>query len=812
MRVSFYTFLFSILIYPFCNAQKTLEAKRVSSLIEVDGHIDEEVWKDAEIATDFTTTQPEYGKTPEQNTWVRVLYDDEAIYVSALMEEVSRDSIMTELSERDNVGNTDLFSIIIDTYGNGTDGVTFVVQSTGVQYDALKSNNGGEDDSWDAVWFSGVQLSDDGWTCEMKIPYSALRFPKKESQEWVINFARRQTRKNMMSLWSPLDPEVNGVFTQSGLLVGIKDIEPPIRLSFSPYFSAYALHNKDVNSTPVNNMGFRYNGGMDVKYGINDAFTLDMTLIPDFGQVESDDNVVNLSPFEIRFDEKRPFFTEGVELFNKAGIFYTRRIGGDPLNYWAVEDEIAENEMIESNERVPQLYNTTKISGRNKKGLAIGFLNAVEAPTYATIRNTENDEVREILTQPLTNYNVTVFDQNLKNNSSVSIINTNVFRKGREFYDANVTGIEFDIKDKKQNYSIYGEGAVSVQSFAEADNNVGHKMELEFAKISGKINYWIGYSEESPDYNPNDLGFLRAPNERNFGFGGTYRIFEPFGQFNRANFWFNYNYNRVIDPDAFTGMFFNTGFWMQSKGFWNFNMWANFSPDRYDYFEPRTPGRYLKNPTFYNAGIWVGTDNRKKLRLSLFVFAYNLEEEGRWGYEIGLNPRYRFNDRLSVYLDSEYGIQYDDTGWVDFGANDEIIMGQRDRLSIENLMGFEYKFNHLMTLDTRIRHYWDRALYQTFHALEEDGTLADFDYDRNRDYEFNFFTIDMNFRWRFAPGSDLFLNWKNSIAGGHDREMIDIGDIGYFDSFGNFDNYFQNNSLSLRVVYFLDYLNLKKLM
>ena len=791
-------------------AQKTIEATRTEESIQIDGIVDEKIWKEAEIASDFITTRPEYGKSPQQNSWVKLLFNDEALFVAAHMEEVSRDSIMTELTERDDIGNTDFFSILLDTYGNGTDGLIFTVMSTGVQFDALKSNSGNEDDSWDAVWFSAVNLSDDGWTCEMKIPYSAIRFPKSEAQEWVVNFEKNQARKNELSHWSPLDPEISGVFNQSGRLVGIHDIEPPVRLQFSPYFSAYSLHNHNVENNPVNTSAFRYNGGMDVKYGINDAFTLDMTLIPDFGQVESDDNVVNLSPFEIRFDEKRPFFTEGVELFNKANIFYTRRIGGTPVNFGDVEDSLGDNEEMVSNEIVPQLYNTTKISGRNKNGLAIGFLNAIEGSTHAKVRNTETNEVREVRTQPLTNYNVFVLDKNLKNNSSISLINTNVWRKGREFYDANVTGLEFDLKDKNQDYRVSGGGALSVQSFDNSDNNVGHKMSIEFEKISGKINYWADYSEESPNYNPNDLGFLRAANERNMGAGGTYRIFEPFGKFNRANFWFNYNYSRIIDPDAFTGMFFNAGFWMQSKGFWNFNMWTNYSPDRYDYFEPRTPGRYLKNPAFYNGGFWIGSDGRKKLRVSMFGFVYNLEEEGRWGYELGINPRYRFSDKLSAYMDLEYNIQHDDTGWVDFGDNDEIIIGQRDRLTIENLIGFDYKFNHKMTLDTRIRHYWDRAVYQTFHELNEDGTLNDFDYSENRDYVFNFFTVDMNFRWRFAPGSDIFINWKNNIAGGPSNEDFRISDIDYFDSFASFKNYNQNNSLSIRVVYFLDYLYLKK--
>jgi len=785
------------------SAQKSLEAKLTTEKIKVDGVLDEKTWELADVASDFRTINPTYGAIPEQKTIVRVLYDDEAIYISAEMDEVHIDSIMTEFTQRDNLGNTDFFEVLIDTYGNGTDGVQFVVGATGVQYDALKENEGNEDDSWDAVWFSAVTLSDEGWICEMKLPYSALRFPKQDIQEWIINFTRRQARNNVQGVWSPIDPTVNGIFTQSGTLKNIKNIEPPVRLSVSPYLSLYAINNKEDGVSSTN---FTYNGGMDLKYGINDAFTLDMTLVPDFGQVESDDNIINLSAFEQRFDEKRPFFTEGLEMFEKAGIFYTRRVGGTPLNYHSIDNNFTENDTLISNQRIPQLYNATKVSGRNSKGLGIGVFNAVEAPTFAEVHNKETKENRMEQTQPLTNYNVIVFDQNLKNNSSISLINTNVWRKGREFYDANVTGLEFNLKNSDQTYSISGEAALSVQSFDNADNNVGHKMNVQFEKIAGNINLYAGYGEESPNYNPNDLGFLRAANERNVGIGGTYRIYEPFWSFNRANIWMNVDYSRIIEPDAFTSMHFNAGFWTQAKSFWNFNMWMNYRPDSYDYFEPRTPGRFVRTPDYYNTGIWIGSDRRKKLRVSGSAFIYNVDEEGRWGYEFGLNPRYRFSDRFSLELEMELEKQFDDTGYVN-DSNGTIYFGQRDRLIVENLLGANYNFSSTMGINLRVRHYWDKTVYQSYHELGLNGELENTEYVGEKDFVGSFFNVDLNFNWRFSPGSDLFINWKNSIFG---SENSDLHKQTYFNSYANFNDYVQQNSLSIRLVYYLDYLNVKK--
>ena len=176
---------------------------------------------------------------------------------------------------------------------------------------------------------------------------------------------------------------------------------------------------------------------MDIRYGINDAFTLDMTLIPDFGEAISDNQVLNLGPFEVRFDENRQFFKEGIELFNKGNLFYSRRIGGAPLNYSSLGDMISEGDSILFNPSETQLINATKVSGRNTNGLGIGVFNAVSARSVAEVIGA-NDEIREVETNPLTNYNVLVLDQNLKNNSSVSFVNTNVLRFGSE-YDANVS-------------------------------------------------------------------------------------------------------------------------------------------------------------------------------------------------------------------------------------------------------------------------------------------------------------------------------------------------------------------------------------
>jgi hypothetical protein len=304
-----------------------------------------------------------------------------------------------------------MFGIAIDAYNSGQNAFYFIVSAAGVQIDKIMSPTG-QDYNWDAVWNSAVQIDEDGWTVEIEIPYFALRFPQKPEQEWSINIMRRIERKRELSFWNYVNNAVNGFVTQFGVLTGIANIQPPLRLSFSPYMTAYFDHNGTEGATSIT-------GGMDLKYGINEAFTLDMTLIPDFGQVVSDNQVLNLSPFEIQFAENRPFFTEGTDIFNKGGLFYSRRVGQT-----FGRAQLNESETLISRPTEAPLLNATKISGRNDHGLGIGLFNAVTNATYATVLNEETGEQESRQVDPLTNFNVAVYDQNLKNNSNFSFINT----------------------------------------------------------------------------------------------------------------------------------------------------------------------------------------------------------------------------------------------------------------------------------------------------------------------------------------------------------------------------------------------------
>lgn len=785
--------------------KRSLEAVRIDGNLKVDGLLDDEAWADAPTAGDWTNLQPVPFVKPHQASEVRVIYNDQGFYVGVMMYDSAPDSIQMELTERDDLGNTDWVAISLDPYNSGQNGFAFLTTPANVQYDAQYTANG-EDSNWDAVWESRATVLPNGWSVEYFIPFSAIRFPKTDVQSWTINFVRRVQRNQEKSFWTPIDPNVDGYLNQCGKLEGIRNIKPPVRIQATPFLAAYGISAREAGADKPNT-GTSLTGGMDVKVGLSEAFTLDMTLIPDFGEARSDDQILNLGPFEQRFDEQRAFFTEGTELFNKGGYFYSRRVGG--RNYFGSPNgQLLPGETIIDNPQRAKLYNATKISGRTAGGTGIGFFNAVEQANYATVRNEEGEE-RQIQTNPLTNYNVSVIDQNLKNNSSVTLINTNVLREGAAT-DANVTGLLFDIHNQTNKYAVQGNIGLS-QRFLAEETSRGHALNLRLAKISGNWTWRLNYTEESDTYDTNDLGILFANNERTYYGQVGYNHRQPFlnGYVLSAGAGADLGYQRLY-TGQYVGASSEAWVYGQTKHFWNFNFWTEWNlSDNHDYFEARQPGRVLVNPGDRNFGFWIGTDSRKAIRLS-----GNMNTNGYYGVDrsdlyTNLNVRYRVNNRLTFSSGIFRGLEDNEVGFVNKRANGDdepdIFMGTRDVTSYELSFSGKYSFNANMTLNLRARHYWSGVSYKNFHLLAEDGGLLETDYDENHNQDFDAFNVDLIYRWRFAPGSDIFVVYKSAIT---DFDRIRAESYGQ-----SFTDLWQdtprNGSMSVKVVYWLDYAQLR---
>lgn len=786
---------------------RKLPAKRTTAAIKIDGNLDEEAWKDAPLATDFIEFRPTPGKHEalSNKTEIYLLYDNTAIYMAGYCHEESIDSVSRELIGRDQIGINDYVGVMFDTYHDKINGFGFYITPLGEQYDAryYPSDNGGEDGNWNAVWDGESKLQKDGWTFEMRIPYSALRFNSKDIQTWGINITRRRQKTGQQYMWNELDVKKNGLINQFGEWTGIEKIQSPLRLSFTPYFSTY-LNNYPYKEPGKKNTTASVNGGMDVKYGINQSFTLDMTLIPDFGQVQSDNQVLNLTPFEVKYNENRSFFTEGTELFSKGNLFYSRRVGGTPLHYDDVSTTIRSDEHVVKNPTESKLINATKISGRTRKKLGIGFFNAVTQAMYATVEDNSGHS-REVQTSPLTNYNIFVLDQSLKNNSSVSFINTNVWREGTD-YDANVSALLFNFNNKKNTYNLNGKAATSNRLNVGGKNITGYAQFLGFGKTGGRFNFQLTHDLTNDKYDHNDLGILFNNNYMDHYMWLGYRWTDPGKWYNRINLNYNLTYSRRFVPSDYQRLNTNFNMNMQLKNLWWPGMYVDYRAKGNDFYEPRVNGKVFKVPASYSVEGWVETNFAKKYYANLDVFMRNFIEFGGFDYMIYWFHRYRFNDRISVSHQVNIEPFRNGVGYTAIAPNNDIIFARRNRITTENIINIKYAFNNRMNLTMRVRHYWSKVAIKEYFTLNDDGTLRpNKTYTENQDQNFNVFNVDMVYTWQFAPGSFFNVVWKNAINDNNQDVYSN-----YFKNFSHTMEAPQNNSLSIKIIYYLDYLQLKK--
>ena len=806
-------FLFSSVIY----AQvRSIPAIKINQQIKIDGNLDDEAWKNIEPTGNFITFTPVFGKVSTRNTKVKIAYDNTAIYVGAYMYDHPA-NIRKQLTARDVLDrqDVDIFTVGFDTYHDKQNAFIFRVSPANVQSDfkisQIGSNNGGVvyDHSWDAVWESKTSITADGWVAEIKIPLSAIRFSKKDLQDWGINFGRFTRKENENSVWNPINPNISGELNQYGVWTGLNNIKPPTRLSFLPYLSG----GFRVSPTAKGNVTeFLKSGGMDVKYGVNESFTLDMTLIPDFAQVQSDNVFLNLSPFQVKFDDYRPFFTEGTELFNKAGLFYSRRIGAEPGLVSSVLKNYGDKPdyKIIKNPGITRLYNATKFSGRTKSNLGIGIFNAVSASMYAKIKDLKNDSSFSILTEPLTNYNIIVLDQALKNRSSVSFTNTNVLRKGNS-RNANVSSIDLSLFDKKNNHNFSFSGKFS-SIWGKQENKNGFATDAGFGKVSGIIQYRAGISLKSDKYDPNDLGFLFNKNLVEYSANISYNINKPTPNSLIHNYKLSFTNVYLYKPSEWASLQIKASAFFLLKNFWDVSVNFQSSPTwNKDYFvhSNNYTGYFLRRTPYYYLGVNGSTDSRKKLYVSWKIGAAEspLPNDPYWNGSLGL--RYRFDDKFLLSTSMDIEQDKGTWGWA-FKTNTDgsPVIARRDKKTNTSIVSAQYNFTSRMNVNIRMRHYWSQLKNTNFYNLNADGYWRDTTFFANENLNFNTFNVDMFFTWDFLPGSRLTVAWKNAL--GNNVTINPYTNMTYFKNFGKVVDNPHSNELTLKIVYFLDYLKLKK--
>jgi len=816
---------------------KTVTAVKALRAPVIDGQLEDAAWQQAPHVTDFIQNFPDVGKAATVRSTVKILYDDEAIYIGAYLYDdpalIRRQITARDAEQRQDV---DYFAVFFDTYNDQQNGFEFLVTSANVQSDARiggVASNPGQfqfgDDTWDAVWQSQVNMKKDGWTVEIRIPYLSLRFSKKDVQTWGLQLLRFTRRNNEVSYWNPVDPAVTGFANQFGKYTGLRNIEPPLRLSFSPYLST------GVRNNPSSSMGSQWlrNGGMDVKYGINESFTLDATLIPDFGQVISDNVINNLSPYEVRFQENRPFFTEGTELFNKSGLFYSRRIGAIPTGYYGVQSLVANSSNLQliKNPSVTQLYNGVKFSGRTKKKLGIGIFNAVTAPMNAQLRNLSTKRDTVIQTEPLSNYNIIVLDQALQGQSAITFTNTNVMRSGAA-RNANVSALDWSLFTRNSTYQMKGtiryskifgytpySGEINLIEDTITRNKElyvkpydGFSTTLQLGKVSGALQYYLGNNITSHKYDPNDLGYLQVADQVTYNGGISYNQFKPRGHFINYRYSFDVMTQYLYRPYRFSEMMMTGSAYWLFRNFWDvtvsldaYPLWQN------DFFELRTPGRFLRRPAEATLVLEGSTDSRKP-----WFFAYSMGYAVRAKANNSYNSfdftfRYRFSNQLTMSAELSRQYENNQIGYAFVReANGDPIVGFRNFTETIGVLSGIYNFTPRLNLTLRARHYWNRLHYNSFYDVKDDGNLTakSPSYQPSLSDNYNVFNLDAFFTWDFRLGSRVVVGWKNWLG-----DPYAVNGLNYRHYTGNLIQNFEaahGNEISVKLIYFLDYNQLRK--
>lgn len=810
---AFFLMLASLYSFAGNEPERSLRANKIVAAPKIDGVLNEAIWQNAPVAENFIVNSPAYGEASACKTKVYVVYDNSSIYIGAYLYDDPK-LVRTQLTARDGESRQDVdyFSVFFDTYNDDQNGFQFLVTSRNVQSDGRLSPNRSSqfgpptDYSWDAVWESKVTMQNDGWVVEMKIPYYSLRFAKKDKQDWGINFQRYTRRTNESSYWNKINPNENGFVNQFGKLSGLENLTPPLRLSFLPYITSGFRTTPAAKGT-LNE--FLRNGGMDVKYGVNESFTLDMTLIPDFGQVVSDNVINNLSPFEVQFQENRPFFTEGTEIFNKGGLFYSRRVGATPSGYYNVRNlGSTDSTKISSNPGVVQLLNATKFSGRTKQKLGIGIFNAIAAEMFGEVENMNSKQRERIQTEPLTNYNLIVIDQALKGRSSITLTNANTIRNGAA-RDANVTGIDIALFDKRNQYGF--QGKYDYSQVMGANPYHGFKSLITMGKLSGRIQYTLTSNIESDRYDPNDLGILQAPNEVMTQIRVSYNQVTPTKKFNAWNAGFGVKHDMLYKPFVFTNIRYSASAFWFFKNFWDITISAELQPLwQDDYFELRTPGKFMKKVPWAFLQVSGSTDSRKRL-FARWAFGFAESDAIKNDPYIVVNPgvRYRFSDRLS--LDVNWRFQ-DDRGQFGYAfqreANGDPIIGRRRNREVTTLISGIYNFNSRMNITLRARHYWNRVQYSRFFNVNDAGWWVDRSFIPGQDQNFNAWNMDVFYTWDFSYGSRFIVGWKNWLS----NDFPVNGEVykGYISNAARTMVSPHGNEFTARMIFFIDYLKLKR--
>lgn len=835
----FYLFLsFFILFSKQIKAQESVNAKipkriyttkRLKELPVIDGDVSDKAWEVVEWSSDFTEKEPDEGTPPTYQTLFKVMYDAKYLYIAIRALDNEPDLIQQRLSRRDGFAG-DRVNVIIDSYHDKRTAFVFTTTAAGVKGEEFASQNGENwDDSWNPIWYTDAKVDDKGWTAEMKIPFSQLRFGKAKEQVWGFNINRTIFRLQERSLWQRIPNNQAGFISEAGELHGLKNLTAQKQLEIQPFtVLQYDKYPPEVGNPFRTGSDFKVNAGLDAKIGITNDLTLDLTVNPDFGQVEADPGAIALDGFQIFFREQRPFFVENSNIFDyefangSDNLFYSRRIGRNPHRNANLAFGEYANEPQNS-----RILGAAKFSGKTRDGWSIGILESVTGNEFAEIRQVDG-ETREEIVEPLTNYFVTRVQKDFNERNSFIggiITSTNRHLDGNfnELHKAAYTGgIDFQHNWNNRDYYLDGNIIFSnVQGSTEAITATQQTLRHNFQRVDathvsvdpnktsltgtggrfemgknggGNWRYNGGIIWRSPELELNDVGFLRRTDEviqfSNVRYlwqipTETYRNITA--RFEQGSFYdFQGNLNRIrfeVQGDIN---------WINN---WSTNGGYGISTNFYDNFFLRGGPRFRRPNTGF-AYFFLNSDRSRMFSFTLGYSNRHSQENVTSRDRFVVRTNYQPFDAFSMSLNIEYGNLYDATQYVaerEFNNQARYILGNIQNQTLTTTLRLNYSFtpnislqfyaqpfisngrftdlNYVInptanSIDNRISIYDENQIsFQNDIYLIDENRNGTTDYSfSNPDFSFVQLQTNLVARWEYIPGSELFFVWARGSA------------------------------------------------
>lgn len=814
----------------FAKRSYTTTSVKNQESIKIDGIIEDSAWNSVGWTSNFIEWEPDNSTPPSQQTKMKIVYDDKNLYVAFRCYEPNPENIVQRMGRRDDFPG-DWIELNIDSYNDDRTAFSFTTSVSGVKGDEFVSNNGNNwDSSWNPIWYVKTNIDDEGWTAELRIPLSQLRFSNDKDQVWGIQSTRRYFSKEERSTWQPIPANPAGWVSSFGELRGLKDLEPQKQLEIQPYtVSKYKTYERQAGNPFKDGRDGELTAGLDAKIGITNDLTVDLTINPDFGQVDADPGAVSLDGFEIFFQERRPFFVENKNVFDfrfansQDNLFFSRRIGRTPQ-----KNVNGSNSVFVDQPNNTTILGAAKFSGKTENGWTIGVLESVTSREFAEVISEEDGE-SEVLVEPLTNYFVGRLQKDFNDkNSYIGGIFTATHRNIEDdltflHTQAFSGGLDFKHNWKDRTFYLQGNAVLShVKGSEEAIHNTQNSIVHLFQRVDaghvevdpdrtsltgtggnieigkgggGKWRYNAGGKWLSPELETNDIGFLRQADDIR-QYVGVRRLFnESTSWFRKANigveqtsaFDFDGNYNR---------MQYELGGFINYKNNWWSEGGAAHKPRIFvnSFLRGGPRWRYNEENFWY---LFSGTDQRKEISFRAGYVHSQAKQDAFSLRRYVIGTKYQPFNSLNIRLDLEYEQNPSKTQYIaqrSFNGNTRYILGAIDQETLSATFRMNYSINPNLSIQYYGQPFIFKADYSNLNyvtdptakdlnkrislytddqvSLEEGTYLIDENKDDITDYSLGNpdfalvqFRSNLVARWEYIPGSEIFFVWSQGVTG-----------------------------------------------